>query len=127
MRILLPVLALALCACGDPVDAARTELVERWSCPAERIEVTRTGLDGAELYRSSVKRWVPPPDIAQDPSRLAVFEKTETERIERVAAGFGNATVLDAKGCGFSERLLCYRRNKKRFTEPWHYCQTATF
>jgi hypothetical protein len=127
MRTLLVVLALTLCACGDPVDAARNELVARWTCPAERIEVTRTGLDAAELYRSSVKRWVAPPDVAQDPARLAVFERTEDERIEKVANGYGNATVLDAKGCGFSERLLCYRRNKKRFTEPWHFCQTSPF
>lgn len=127
MRILLVVLALTLCACGDPVDAARTELVERWTCPAERIEITRTGLDGAELYRSSVKRNVASPDVAKDPARLAVFEKTETERIEKVADAFGRATVLDAKGCGFSERLFCYRKNKKRFNEPWHFCQTANF
>jgi hypothetical protein len=127
MRVVFVVVALMLCACGDPVDDARAELVQRWTCPAERIEVTRTGLDGAEVYRSSVKRNVAPPDVARDPERLAVFEKAETERIDRAADAFGRATVLDAKGCGFSERLFCYRKRKKQFGDPWHYCQTSTF
>lgn len=109
--------------CGDVVEDAKSHLSMAWSCPLERVEVTkRADVDGAALYRQSVRGATPPADVAADPTRLAVFKQNEEATIERAAASYGNATIIDGRGCGKEVRLACFRKNKKGLGEPWFYC-----
>ncbi|MDP1920780.1 MAG: hypothetical protein Q8L14_31345 [Myxococcales bacterium] len=117
---------LLVTGCGDVVEDAKDHLSTTWSCPPERVEVTkRADVDGAALYRQSVRGATPPADVAADPTRLAVFKQNEEATIERAAASFGNATIIDGRGCGKEVRLACFRRNKKSPGQPWFYCSDA--
>ena len=116
-------LALLLVGCGDPVEAAREQATKTWTCPTDRVQVTRRDdLDGAEVYRKRASRGTPPPDVAADPGRKAMFEAQQNESIERSAAIFGGAKLVEARGCGKEALLACMRRNKKRWGDNWFYC-----
>lgn len=114
---------LLLAGCGDPVEAARDEVTKSWTCPADRVQVARRDdLDAAAIYRKKAWRATPPPDVAADPGRKALFEAQQNETIERSAKYYERATLVEARGCGKEALLTCYRRSKKRWGENWFYC-----
>ncbi len=117
--------ALFVTGCGNAVDDARTYLSKTWSCPIERVEVTRRDdLDGAALYRQST-RSAPPDDVAADPARLAVFKANEAAATEKAAASYGNAVIIDGRGCDKEVRLAYFRNRKKSSDQPWFHCSDA--
>lgn len=120
------VLGFLLIGCGNVMDDAKDHLSKTWSCPIDRVAVTkRDDVNGADLFRRSVRGQEPPADVANDPARLDVFNKNQERALERAAESFERATIIDGKGCNNEVRLACYRKRKKGFSEPWFYCTEA--
>ncbi len=120
------VLGFALCGCGNVMEDAKDHLSKTWSCPSERVAVTLRGdLSGADLYRRSVRRAAPPPDVSSDPERLTVFNKNQERAVEHAAESYERATIIDGRGCNNEVRLACFRKRKKQFGEPWFFCSEA--
>jgi hypothetical protein len=72
------------------------------ACPVERIEVTR-----AEREKGGRPVRAAPPEIANDPARLAIWqsrERTAMAAVERAEAAW---SFFRAEGCGTRERYRC--------------------
>lgn len=95
LRAAAPAIVLAACLAGCAADAptvARDAFVAAASCPADRVTVTRG--DGS----------APPPDVAADPGRLAVWRSAQE-----------NGPNFIARGCNQERRYSCVAIN---YTSP---------
>ncbi|MGH7285717.1 MAG: tetratricopeptide repeat protein [Polyangiaceae bacterium] len=83
--------------CQASDNSARAKFAETSACPANKVVVTEE--KGAPLPPAP-----PPPDVAADPGKLAVWKQEDQDRRESAAA-----TVYVAKGCGQEKSYNCNR------------------
>jgi hypothetical protein len=89
--------------CESLDDMARDDFAREFSCPMNRVEVRpRTDIEGYTLVHGP--RPAPPKDIANDPGRLAVWQKDQDERRSH---DFG--TMYEVRGCSHGKLYLCSR------------------
>jgi TPR repeat protein len=98
--------ALTSIGCTSYPTAARAQFASSVSCPDEKITVTSRPGDPAPPQN-------PPPEIASDPGKLAVWRRDDEERRRDAAA-----TVYIVKGCGQEKHYNCGRSDR-------HAAQTA--
>jgi hypothetical protein len=109
---LLLVLALpsGLVGCQSKEGGAREKFSQELTCPAERVEVReRSDLKPSMLY----PQVSPPPDIAADPGRLAMWKAEQEKRDENADEA---CDLFEARGCN-QQSLVCCRRHSKRWNE----------
>src|ERR1019366_649962 len=92
--------SLSIVSCQAYDSAARAQFAQTASCPAEKIEVTQH--PGDPLPPGN-----PPPEVAADPGKLAIWRRDDQERREDSAA-----TVYVAKGCGQEKQYTCGRSDR---------------
>jgi hypothetical protein len=110
--LLLLVLALStsLVGCQSKEAGAREKFSKEFTCPAERVEVRERSDLKPSMLRAQVP---PPPDVAADPARLAMWkaeEETNNENADQMC------DMLEARGCN-QQSLVCCRRHTKRINE----------
>ena len=96
--------------CKSPQTGAKEEFSKDVNCPADRVEVRPR----ADLTASAVlwsKPAAPPPKVAADPERLAMFNKKQQER---AAATDGSCEVFEAKGCDTQVLYCCSYASQRR-------------
>ena len=81
-------------------DEARNKFSRQHSCPKERLVINVAPLKARALLTIGP----PPPEIAADPGRLAVWRSTAREDI----AGYGDMTAIRVRGCGLEQTYLCW-------------------
>jgi hypothetical protein len=74
---------------GSVADAS-SQFSQRFQCPIDRVS--------AGLEPLTVK--APPPDVAADPARLAMYN-------QQVVAELGSSRVIDVAGCGQAAMFRC--------------------
>ena len=88
---------------------ARDEFSRRYSCPGSRIDI-RTRSDIKPSYWDRLKpRPTPPPDVAADPDRLAVWNAKIDEPMNWTDDYY---KVLEVHGCNQSLLVYCGGRGK---------------
>jgi Sel1 repeat len=92
-------LALAT-GCTSYDTAARAQFAASAPCPADKVTVTSR--PGDPVAPSN-----PPPEIAADPGKLAVWRQGDEERRQDAAA-----TIYIAKGCGLEKHYNCGRSDR---------------
>ncbi|MBL8923686.1 MAG: hypothetical protein JNJ54_32830 [Myxococcaceae bacterium] len=112
----LALLVVSLSGCQSLTDGAREQVSKAYSCPLERVVgVERSDLKAMELRLAGVPKPTPPPDIAADPARLAMWQQSQAE--SRTQAASYPGVVIEVKGCGLVVMMDCYRKNKVRWGE----------
>jgi hypothetical protein len=98
---------LSLTACQSLADGAKEAFAKDYSCPADRVE----SRDRPDLRHSSFDTAPntltpkPPPDIAADPARLAMWQ----QRHQRDPTEFDRTTdVEEVRGCGKQAFYFCH-------------------
>jgi hypothetical protein len=99
------VVAYALCGCS--LDGkARTDFSKQFTCPENAITVQeRDDLDADELIWGPPTP--PPPEVARDPERLALWRKQHAPKT-------ADRTVFHVQGCAHDVFYACGRSNKSR-------------
>jgi hypothetical protein len=87
------------------------------SCPSDRIVVTQDGVIGPAREDFALP---PPPEIANDPERLEIYEETARERPLR-GLGDEDHRLFRAEGCGLSHEYACDYQNGR-----WRYCKRVS-
>jgi hypothetical protein len=70
-------------------STARSAASSSWSCPEDRIQITPVADPSSS----------PPPDIAADPARLALWQKSQASQVEH--------RDFAASGCGRTGNVIC--------------------
>jgi hypothetical protein len=97
-------LVLSASACQSLDDGARDEFAGHFTCPKERVEVrSRPDLNSYDLTWGRAQ---PPPDVAADPQRLALWKEKQQDSRSR-----GSDPVFELRGCGHSVLYHCTRAN----------------
>ena len=91
-------------ACQSYETGTRAQFAQAAQCPAADISVTEQ--PGAPVAPSN-----PPPEIAADPGKLAIWRRDDDERRADAAA-----TVYIAKGCGQEKHYTCGRSDRHMST-----------
>jgi hypothetical protein len=98
----------ALTACMSVEGNAKDYFAWHHSCPQNRVTFTerpdlrRHDAPPAPTYAT------PPPDVAGDPQRLAMFRETERKENEaRAVASEDRRYIIEVSGCGVSELSVC--------------------
>ena len=94
--LLLPVLACSQGCITSRITGARTQFSQDATCPEDRVAVRET-----PLVLTPVE---PPPDVAADPQRLAMWQARDAE--QRRAKQSDRYYVVS--GCGASHVYRCY-------------------
>ena len=117
---LLLVLALptVLVGCQSKEAGAREKFSNEVTCPEERVEVRERSDLTPSMLRAQVP---PPPDVAADPGRLAMWKAKEEESNENADQA---CDMFEARGCG-KQSLVCCRRHSKRINET--SCMTLPY
>ena len=102
------VLAAALLAigsgCGVRASEVREVFAEDNNCPEDRVEVKkRSDLSAWSVSTGGLVK-KPPPDVAADPERLAMWQK---KRKQLQKNSERNSWVFEARGCGQEAILVC--------------------
>jgi hypothetical protein len=93
--------------CESMGDGAKKEFSRSYSCPESSTE----SRERKDLTPYDVRHWdptKPPPDVAADPTRLAVWEKNEQETRQSVNSHY---TVMEVRGCSRTALYECGRVN----------------
>ena len=78
--------------------------------------------DVRERYHPKPTR-LPPPEIAVDPERLAIWQQQEVQqRHTRQESGFFGSNVFEATGCGEKIIYECWRKRKSANFGPMVDC-----
>ena len=103
-RLLFLFLALTQAGCGLSRSllsgVARDEFSRQHSCPEERMTLKAIAVKPADLFTASE----PPPDVAADPGRLAVFRSTDSENM----SSYVHLHAMNVTGCGFEQTYFCW-------------------
>jgi TPR repeat protein len=99
LTLSLGVTALAI-GCTSYETAARTQFAQSSSCPVEKVTVTSRPGDPVPPQN-------PPPEIAADPGKLAIWRRDDDQRRQDAAA-----TIYVAKGCGQEKHYNCGRNDR---------------
>lgn len=91
---------LLLAGCQSFAAATRAQFAQGTSCPTEQVVVTEEA--GEPVAPSN-----PPPEIGNDPGKLAIWRRDDQQRREDAAA-----TVYIAKGCGQERHYVCGRSDR---------------
>lgn len=97
-----------LLGCQSRVTVARETFSKSKSCPLDRV----TARERPDLSAYDVifgKRATPPPEVAKDPARLALWQKQQDESRRAWDAA---QSVVEVEGCG--ERALAMCSSRKR-------------
>ena len=97
--------ALACVACTQPglAGLAARSFSESASCPADRVAVAAATFAMSEL--EPALGGAPPADVASDPARLALWNKSQ----EKASSNYEEPAAFLVSGCGQSTRYICYR------------------
>jgi hypothetical protein len=96
VTLLVVLAAPASLGCQSLEDGAKDEFVSRFSCPKSGIELrARPEIDAYTLIFG--KRSAPPAEVAQDPARLAIWQKKQDDSH---ASWNASETVFELRGCG---------------------------
>ena len=104
-------------ACSHGKGRAKDDFANAYTCPPDRIEMReRLDIKGSMF----VDHAPPPPEVASDPSRLAIWKKKEAERDSDADSG-GNYGVYywQVRGCGHEDLYEC--SNKPRCSKVKKY------
>lgn len=100
----LPLLTL-MTACSqksfDYRAEAQAELAKTYSCPKDRV--TATPRPDLSAYDLQVGAQVPPPDVAADPGRLAVWKQKQ----QALKSDYDRQKVMEARGCDKHIYYVC--------------------
>lgn len=88
---------------GARYEAIREFSKER-SCPAERLAVQQVRLQPEDVLQA---RTPPPPEVAADPGRLAVWQKNA----DRDLNSFRKLTAVDVIGCDAHHTYFCWQED----------------
>jgi TPR repeat protein len=88
-------LVAGMAGCTSYSSAARAQFAASASCPSDKVTVTSRPGDPVPPQN-------PPPEVAADPGKLAVWRRDDEERRQDAAA-----TVYVAKGCGQERQYTC--------------------
>jgi hypothetical protein len=80
--------------CSPSETGAREEFAHQYSCPRERVSAR----ERTDIVPST---GAPPPDVAGDPDRLALWRSDALKRMD-------TRPVFEATGCGRSELYRCW-------------------
>ncbi len=96
-------------ACTSIPEGARERFSERFSCPLERVEAReRKELSGYDVIFGA--KDAPPPEIASDPGRVAMWKKKNDE----TKASWDRSThVVEVRGCDKQVLFTCSRPTSK--------------
>ena len=119
---LLLLLALSQSACGFSralsrsllSDTAHSRFSSRHSCPDDRMTLKAISLNVHDL----VVLPDPPPDVAADPGRLAVWREVK----RNTAAHYVFLTAVDVMGCGFQQTYLCWEEPDPQAEKTDYLC-----
>jgi hypothetical protein len=117
---LLLVLALptGLVGCQSKEAGAREKFAEEFTCPADRVEVRERSDLKPSMLRAQVP---PPPDVAADSARLAIWKAEEEKNNKNADQG---CDLFEARGCN-QQSLVCCSRHAKRMNEA--SCMTRPY
>jgi hypothetical protein len=98
----------ALTACTSVEGNAKNYFAWRYSCPDDRVTFT----ERPDLRRHDAPpaptHATPPPEVAADPQRLAMFRETERKENEvRAATAEDTRYIIEVSGCGVTELSVC--------------------
>jgi len=103
-RCLLCVSAVVIfAACETRASVARDDFSSRHSCPADRTAVT----ERPDLQYTPLSPEVPPPEVAADEARLAVWQQSREDREASHRHGQSLTTVFEVTGCEKREIVRC--------------------
>jgi hypothetical protein len=87
---------------ADPEDEVRRQFARDNFCPLSRVTVKPT----VEMVGS------PPPDVASDPDRLAMWQRAMLEQVNHE----GDRQLFSASGCGDLANYACwdYQQDEQR-------------
>jgi len=92
-----------LAGCGSVTTAAREQFVSAFTCPEDRVTVT----ERSDLLAHDFKaRPAPPPEIASDPGRLAVW--SELEASSYASDDHRAGEIYEVRGCDTVAFFACH-------------------
>lgn len=98
-------LAAAAAACKPLDQGAREDFSHRYSCPMERVEVRRRAdVQPYDLAFGQYARAHPSPEVANDPGRLALWEKDQRRKRQAWNKAF---EAYEVRGCGHQVLMSC--------------------
>ena len=96
---------LGLTACKSAASTAKEQFSRDFSCPEERVEVRDRSDIRASAFGAPTP--TPPPDVAADPARRALWEKKNEPDTSGIDSDY---SVEEARGCDKQSFYLCIWR-----------------
>lgn len=103
LRLLVLGLLAFLFACKPLKSGAREQFSKQHACPESRVEVRPRG----DLRVWDVLVGVtpqPPPDVASDPERIALFRANQQDQNDRMQS---SCELYEVRGCSQQQLLCC--------------------
>jgi len=100
-------------------DTARYQFSRQNSCPEDRLTLQAISLNARDL----VTLPDPPPDVARDPGRLAVWRAMKLDDV----ADYMDLTAIGVSGCGYEQTYLCWIERAPYGEELEYQCEETAF
>jgi hypothetical protein len=95
-------------------DLARNRFSQQQSCPEDRLTMNAVPVRPQDLLTTST----PPPAVAADPDRLAVWQAGVNE----AARNYRDLTLIHVSGCAVDRTYLCWAQRAPYGDELDHLC-----
>lgn len=103
------VLCALMAACGSKEEAAFRAFSKENSCPRDRMTVTPIkDVTMRDLWLHANPEPTPAADVQADPTRLAVWRKSQEKNREGPLRGVKRFALFHVEGCGHEIDYACY-------------------
>lgn len=95
-------------------DVARNRFAREHSCPEDRMTMNAVSVKARDLLLAAD----PPPEVAAEPARLAVWTATKHDAV----ASYGSLTAIRVRGCDVERTYLCWDQRAPYGDERDYLC-----
>ncbi len=107
-RLLVLVSTLSLAACGQLSKGARQYFIDKYSCPADRVNLAEIrDAKPSQVFAANWREATVPDEVAGDPGRLAQWRAKEDARRKTWESWINTSVLFELDGFGHRLVLAC--------------------